>query len=206
MESLLSIWKDLSSGEFDIFIFNYFRQNGKGEFYKFQDQVASNYCHFKGPVWNKIVRRRFVLDSDYISDYSLRSTEDLVFCASIWQSGMKISYVQRCLLKYYHNSSGIQGSMKLDNYIDNQVEVGNKLLQILKTKNLPKCIVEHYLAHIYVRQLALLIRREYKRNFEIDIIQNELYSLHHLGGGIFYRCKLIFKVFNMREIYFKLFR
>ena len=203
-ESLLAVWGELLNNKFDIIVFNYLRQNAEGYFYRFFDNVDPSYCHFKGPVWNKIVRRNLIVKSSYITAKSVNSTEDLLFCASIWQPSLRILYSQDCLVKYYNTVNGIQGSMNNVRYILNQVEVGRRLLDILATKDLPRCIIEHYLAHIYIRRLAAVLRMSKATESEIDVILSEVYEQCGIRVSITYKARVILRVFSLRELYFKL--
>jgi glycosyltransferase involved in cell wall biosynthesis len=166
----------------DVVVFNYARENSKGERIlnrKIKKVIITKdklkvQQYFLGTSVNKIVKRALI--SDMISGkIGVNTSEDLLYATEILLRAEKICLIPECYYVYFVNMESITQTVKSELFLQNQIIILSQLQAILSVGNInPKFIsyiLNYFEKRIYFVFAESQLLRKGVNNSNIKLIQ-----------------------------------
>lgn len=152
---------EIQNGDFDIYLFNYFRSNSSNElekiclfknsFFPLDKHLIKN--KFLGTCWNKVVKRDLHEHLIY-GQTGVNSEEDLLYCLELFLKSNKFKCCDNYYYIYYKNSSSITMSVNPIDFLSSKPIILKEIYQVFSKYQSPRTIqsfvIDYFEKWIYI--------------------------------------------------------
>jgi glycosyltransferase involved in cell wall biosynthesis len=145
----------------DVIVYNYVRGNGKDNIQHVKEIGREKYSvnkfklqkHFRGSVWNKIVKKSLTEEMIYF-EQAVNNTEDLIYSTEILCRAASVYLIPDYLYCYFENSNSLTHKYNSTDFIRTQKIIITQLEKIFATnstgRELTSSIINYFDKWIYL--------------------------------------------------------
>lgn len=149
-DSLEKLFSKCKETDADVVVFNYLRENSKGE-RTLNRKIKKNLIttdklqvqkYFFGATVNKIVKRKLILDM-ICGRVGVNTTEDLLYATEILFRAEKICLISEFYYVYFVNTESLTHTIKSEQFLQNQIIILSQLQNIVSEYNADSMLIRN---------------------------------------------------------------